>query len=228
MILKVPSKEVFLTVKPSRIALVGHAGSGKDYIASLLPGFQRVAFGDPIRYVVMVIRGGYLPLATTMLEQLSGGQISRTALRSVVGRIAALPRESAKDRLALQELGTTINRILGGVWVSAGLKKASSLDRVVFTDVRRVMEFEKLQEAGYLMVGVYVGEGTRFSRLNERDGVSLKEFESMLEHPAEKEINTLIARCDKVLTNDPYITGSLCLQKEIENLLIGEEVKRCR
>lgn len=147
-----------------KIALIGKAGSGKDYVAEHLVfhyGFQRFAFADELKKVAFQL----------FPEAFSNGQ---------------------KPRKLLQELGQKMRELDEEVWIRALMRqlKHKKPERVVVTDVRQTNEYIALMRAGFVMVKIDARDEVRLERLNRRgDRFTLDD----LNHETERIIDSLPA-----------------------------------
>lgn len=130
----------------SKIGLVGHAGSGKDTVAAHLAhrGFERVAFADPVRSVLLSVN----PLITR----------EGLRLRDVVEAQGwdTAKRQLPEVRELLQGLGAGVRDSLGeSVWLDHALRRLDTLSGpVVVTDVRYHNEALALRSRGFFLVWV--------------------------------------------------------------------------
>jgi len=160
----------------SKIGLIGHASCGKDTVAARLAhhGFERVAFADPVRSILMHMN----PLIT------SDGLRLRDAVDAY--GFDAAKRRFPVVRELLQGLGEGVRASLGeSVWVDRAMRRLDTLsDRpVVVSDVRYRNEANALRSRGFTLVVV------------QRPGVGPANG-----HPSETNIPVELA--DAVLLND--------------------------
>lgn len=126
----------------NKIALIGKAGSGKDYVAEHLfihCGFKRYAFADELKNI-----------ASRLFPQaFEGGK---------------------KPRRLLQELGQKLREIDKDVWVRALMRQLQHDKpvRAIVTDVRQANECEALQKAGFVLVKIVARDEIRLERMNLR------------------------------------------------------------
>jgi dephospho-CoA kinase len=126
------------------VGLSGYAQSGKDTVANHLVehyGFTRIAFADSIREALYRLNPS-LP----DVPDLPG-----VTLKSAVDSMGweFVKNISPHTRALLQRFGTEVARDLWDedFWVDLAMKKASSLDKVVITDVRYPNELEAILKA---------------------------------------------------------------------------------
>lgn len=130
------------------IGLCGAAGSGKDTVASMLTGFYRVAFADPLYEMVSIVTG-LLP------EDLQDREVKEQE----IDWIGKSPRQM------LQTLGTEWGRdtISQSLWIDIGMRRIERLladgRNVVVTDVRFDNEAAAIKAAGGEVWKVLRGEG---------------------------------------------------------------------
>lgn len=131
------------------IGLVGYAGAGKDAAAEALvaQGWQRVAFADPLRKMLLAI-DPYIP-----------AQVSSSA--RVSGFVAAMGWAKAKQhpevRRLLQAIGTeAVRNIIGpNTWTDLARKSiCESTNSIVVTDVRFANEADMLRSMGGLLIRI--------------------------------------------------------------------------
>jgi len=148
----------------NKIALIGKAGSGKDYVAEYLflhCGFQRFAFADELKKVAFQL----------FPEAFNNGQ---------------------KPRKLLQELGQKMRELDEEVWVRALMRQLDykKPKRVVVTDVRQENEYSALAKAGFVMVKIVARDEVRLERMNMRgDRYTLDD----LNHETERIVDSLPA-----------------------------------
>lgn len=130
------------------IGLCGAAGSGKDTVASMLTGFYRVAFADPLYEMVSIVTG-------LLTEDLQDREIKEQE----IDWIGKSPRQM------LQTLGTEWGRdtISQSLWIDIGMRRIERLlaegRNVVVTDVRFDNEAAAIKAAGGEVWKVLRGEG---------------------------------------------------------------------
>lgn len=135
---------------PRLIGLAGYAQSGKDTVASRLPGAVRIALADPIRSALLALNP-LLPGPVRLVE----------ALESVSGDWEALKRNPAirdEFRRLMQAMGTEVgrNQIAERLWLDKAteqLKKVAPAP-VVITDIRFTNEAQWLQQMGGYLIEV--------------------------------------------------------------------------
>lgn len=224
---KRPHKEI-APVEPidfSKIAFVGQMGAGKDYVAKLLRGHFRVAFGDPIRLICNCIRNKDYMFALSISKSLFPSNWFKN-IESHLDTIIANAKKiikTVKDREILQYLGTEYRKTKGDVWITYGILKTLTEKKVVVTDCRRRNELDALREAGFILIYVYADYGTRRNRIMTRDHITENEFIKLSNHEAESEIVGLGDLCDFVINNSQY---SESVQYQLSNILNGKVSKR--
>jgi hypothetical protein len=123
------------------IALSGRAGSGKDTVASMIPGAVRMSFAEPLKRFCMEVFGW-------TEAQVFGP----SELRNVPDpRYVRHTGELLTPRHALQTLGTEWGRGCSeDVWAQLGVRRAlaSPADVVVITDCRFVNEARAVRSVG--------------------------------------------------------------------------------
>lgn len=147
---------------PLKIALIGEAGSGKDYIAMMLRlhyGFTSVAFADPVR----AIAHDYHP------DRYGDG--------------------TKKDRQLLIDIGMSHRAIDADVWVHYMANRIYGMTRdVVVTDARLPNEFDFLREDGFIFVRVHAPVYIRMARMKARGDVAQ---DAALSHVTERMYDTV-------------------------------------
>lgn len=156
----------------AKIALIGEAGSGKDFIAEMMIAyfdFKRYAFADPIKRI-----------ASEYFPELYGDG-------------------SAKNRELLISIGESFRGIYADVWVDYMVEAMdrNNYERVVVTDVRRQNEYDALRAAGFVFVRIKTTAETRNRRIAARGDVPQPEA---LKHETERLYDTF--DCEFVLDND--------------------------
>ena len=189
--------------------LCGEICSGKDTFAELLPHFHRLAFGDEIGLVcrnlrVNGVRGAYLQLSK--LFEVTPPNILRN-----LELFRRIPKDEPKERLLKQELGTWCREQDDNIWIRRVQEQCIGKDNIVITDVRRKSEFDAFPE--YISVFIDATLETRMKRLRKRDGSA---DETMFQHKAEREIQSLRSRCDFIVENNGTREE---LQEKIEEIL---------
>lgn len=126
--------------KPTRIALLGRAGSGKDTLAGyaiLYYDFRALAFADELKRHAYALFGGY---------------------------------DREKPRALLQRFGGMCREIDDEVWVRALMRNVElERDKpIVVTDCRHWNEYEALKNAGFTFVRVEAPESQRIQRMTDR------------------------------------------------------------
>lgn len=176
----------------TKIGLIGHAGCGKDTVATRLAhhGFERVAFADPVRSILMHMN----PLIA------DDGLRLRDAVDAYGFDVAK--RRFPVVRELLQGLGEGVRTALGeSVWIEHALRRLDALSGpVVVTDVRYYNEALALRSRNFLLVWV------------QRPGVGPANG-----HPSETNIPVELA--DAVLLNDGNLSE---LHARVDALVYGE------
>lgn len=136
------------------LGLVGFAGSGKDTVADILCeeyGYDRIAFADPLRRILMRLDPNVPYYDTTGYGPYS----------SYVRRVGyERAKKNPHVRQLLQRLGTECGReVLGeDVWVNHALDRADELGdqgqfNIAFTDCRFDNEVEAIRDReGYIIL----------------------------------------------------------------------------
>ena len=156
----------------TKIALIGEAGSGKDFIAELMVGyfgFKRYAFADPIK----TIAAEYFP-------HLYGDG-------------------SVKNRKLLIGIGESFRELYSEVWVDYLISEIdrTNPERIVVTDVRRQNEYEALKADGFVFVRIKTTAEKRMERMKRRgDDIQM----DALSHVTEQLYDTF--DCEFVLDNE--------------------------
>lgn len=125
-----------------KIALIGEAGSGKDFIAGLLVDyfdFKRYAFAD---------------------------EVKRTAKRLFPDEYG---NDSVKNRQLLIDIGMSMRHIDPYVWVDFLIDEMEEYPgNIVVTDTRLGNEYHTLKHAGFTIVRVNALPSVRASRIAKR------------------------------------------------------------
>lgn len=163
------------------IGIVGKAGSGKDTVATMIPGAKRFSFADPLKELCAEVFEWEEQLwgpselrneedlhyrflscwayARTRLERVGGPWLESIGLDAKAhwpGLLAWFEKLRAQGTLsprqALQPLGTEFGRAIDqDLWARAGVRLASAVPLAVFTDCRFVNEAEAIRAAGGLV-----------------------------------------------------------------------------
>lgn len=178
------------------IMLIGHSGSGKDCIHSLLPGYHRIALADPIRTIVSILRdrgvGAAFAYSTGLL-----GEHTPDDLMYILRFYSQIPRTS-KEKSLLQGIGTYFVSCKDDIWINQAITAIQG-DNNIITDIRRHSEFNTFKSMGFHSIYVECREDLRIQRLTMRDG----EYNaSSARHPAETEVTSLKELCDSVVVNE--------------------------
>jgi hypothetical protein len=129
------------------IAIAGAPNAGKDTMANYLVetySYTRVSFADPIRSIIYNTFNLNMSLMrdrayeSTPLIELGGLTIKAT----------------------LQKVGKTFTDISDSVWVDIPFRELNLTNRIVFADVRRTIELEKISRAGGVLVYVHSNRPT--------------------------------------------------------------------
>lgn len=153
--------DVVAALEPRRrpaqvLGLTGYSGSGKDQIGRVLVhayGFERMAFADPIREVLLQTNPDIEDAVRTGTLILPG---KKYCLRDIVamkgwGYAKSLP----EVRGMLQRLGEAGRGALGqGVWLEALFGRLRPGRKYVITDVRYYNEFARILHEGGSVVRV--------------------------------------------------------------------------
>ncbi|GAA2321953.1 hypothetical protein GCM10010149_88820 [Nonomuraea roseoviolacea subsp. roseoviolacea] len=124
-----------------RVGVHGYAGSGKDTFADALVEnyeFTKIAFADPLRDILidtnpmLMVEDGQPVYLADVVSTL--GWSEAKALYPDIRRMMVALGQSAKGRLHQR------------VWLNHALARAEGLDRVVFSDVRYMVEATTLKE----------------------------------------------------------------------------------
>jgi dephospho-CoA kinase len=193
-------------------ALVGEIGSGKDTVASMIPGYIRKAFGDPIRLVARNLRVNGVEAAYCQLCEMFKRNPPKD-LRRILEEFKNIPQVDQKDRLLLQTLGTYCRENDDLIWVRQVTNGLSKDNNYVVTDVRRPTEFIEMCKKDFVMVYILSDIDLCVERVEKRDGsVNIEAFY----HKAEADIKNLRTLCDITIDN----TGSLQkLASQVSDLL---------
>lgn len=147
-----------------KIALIGHARSGKDFIGNYLGiwyGHTRLAFADPMKKIA---------------QDLFPDEF-----------------KSGKPRELLQWFGETVRTRDPDVWIKHLLRRVEILegmnyDRFVITDLRLPNEHTALIDAGFTIIKVQASEEVRMKRMEAAGDV----FNSQdLQHSTESYVDKL-------------------------------------
>lgn len=142
--------------KPVKIALIGSAGSGKDFIADILSNhfdFDRYAFADEVK------------------------RIAKRLFPEEYGN------DSVKNRQLLIGVGMGMREIDPWVWVDYLIDEMkSNTGNIVVTDTRFQNEYWALKNAGFVFVRVNASAEVRAARIEKRGDIS---FVSFSEHESE-------------------------------------------
>ena len=116
------------------IGFIGYPGTGKDAIAQRLVelyGFERIAFGDPVKYMLLEIDPTYLKNY------------------GVLDRLKREGREFTREKL--QNLGQCMRDLDSDHWIRA-VEKLGIPQRAVFSDIRYPNELAYVQRncGGYI------------------------------------------------------------------------------
>lgn len=130
--------------KGQLVGLSGRAGSGKDTVADMLDGYERVSFAEPLKAIAADIN----PMI---------GEVRLRHLLDHFGWDEA--KRHPEVRGLLQRLGSSARKHLDqGVWVRPAMQKADRLLKdgvnVVITDMRHVNEAEAVAKRGGLVVRI--------------------------------------------------------------------------
>lgn len=187
------------------VALVGHAGSGKDTVAQMMPA-QRIAFADTLKHICKQV-------FDFSVDQLWGPSEHRNAPDARYTREDGQP---LTPRFALQTLGTEWGRRCHpDIWAIAGIRQASIVcdyegKNVVITDCRFVNEARIVKQYG--------GEVWRVVR----PGVRLTGEAAAHPSEVEQDSREMDALVDAAIFND----GSLDdLRREVERLCEARGVR---
>lgn len=144
-VIQIPESSSTNTVntKLRKIALIGEAGSGKDFVANYLMenyDFVRLAFADKVKSIA--------------------ADLFPTAYSS-----------DKKPRELLQAVGTKMREIDPEVWIRTVVRKVSDSQPYVVTDLRMPNEYEALKNEGFTFIRLLTSEETRMKRLRARGDV---------------------------------------------------------
>lgn len=139
-----------MTNKPVKLAIVGEAGSGKDFIAEMLCdyfGFRRFAFADEVRWV------------------------SERYFSEAYGD------PSHKNRQILIDVGMKMREIDPYVWVDWLMDEMADYDgNIVVTDTRMPNEYWTLRQAGFKFIRITASPETCMDRIRKRGDVPNETF----------------------------------------------------
>lgn len=190
------------------IIICGEICSGKDELASLLPGVK-LAFAEDFKNICKLLRIGNVGRATELMSEYFGIH-TPSNLKEKLMEFSRYPTELGKDRRLYQDIGMWSRSVYPNVWTNA-LKSKIKSNAVVITDCRFHNELDAFPE--FYSVYVDASEEVRRERMIKRDG-EIKE--DSLSNPAESEVMSLKERCKYVIVNN----GSLQeLQLEVNILL---------
>jgi len=184
--------------------ICGEMGAGKDFVAELMGGYIRKAFGDEIRVAAKNLRVNGAPSAFDQLCKMFDNKPPRD-LAQKLKEFRNIPQTDAKDRKLLQALGTYCRLHKDMIWVDSVLNAISPDNEYVVTDCRRHAEFDALKAKGFVMIYVEADLSIRKQRLIDRDG---SYDEAAFSHVSEAEINELMPRCDWILVNEGTALGA--------------------
>lgn len=151
--------------KPILLALNNHiAGSGKDSVADYLVekhGFRKYSLSEGIYEVAYNIFG--------------------------------VPNGTKPPRKLLHHIGESLREYDILIWIKRMLAKIEQEghDRIVVTDVRKLLEHAYLAELGYYNVKVYCDEETAMKRVSGRDGVNADLSSKTHNSPLESQLRSI-------------------------------------
>lgn len=178
------------------LMLIGHSGSGKDCIHSLLPKYHRIALADPIRNIVKTLRDRGVGAAFAESIAILGDSAPND-LMYILRFYSQIPRTS-KEKAVLQGIGMYFVECQDDVWIKQGQAKIIKGSNVI-TDIRRLSEFNHFKSLGFRSIYVECPEELRVQRLHQRDGGY---NESSAKHKSESEIESLKPLCNSIVTNN--------------------------
>jgi dephospho-CoA kinase len=208
-----------------RVGFMGKMGAGKSTAAKYLVdeySFTKASLATPVKEIGKVKDRPedewlqslkdwsriLLPESAYDQELLIGGTLRDDLVWAWVQDL----RRSKSRRELLQRIGTDSGRAISStIWVNY-LRRYLPDGDLVIDDVRFISEVEALRDLGFIMVRIDLGEESRRSRLEERDG----SFDASTQgHASETELATF--EPDAVLSNN----GSLEMLKQSLVSLIG-------
>ncbi|MDT8900898.1 AAA family ATPase [Anaeroselena agilis] len=187
-----------------KIGLIGRICSGKDTVGEVLIktlGYQRFAFGDPIRSVYQVyLDGGWQPAFELLC--LYSDTIARFTTTATTFKDIA--NSSPTRREFLQKVGTWARQLDDDIWVRTTFRQLPYLVQgygvgAVCTDVRRRREYEVLRDAGFKFIHVTAPEAIRRERMLARDASA---DTSVFGHVSEQEIDEIGKMAHATVEND--------------------------
>lgn len=134
--------------RPRLIGLVGYARAGKDTVAGMMPGFERVGFADALKELLREVN----PEVSHSYDKYAPPDRMdyQTALRT---NGADWVKDNTNARDYMVRLGRGVRDILGAdTWLNVGMAKADALladgENVVITDVRYLNEAQAIVDRG--------------------------------------------------------------------------------
>ena len=143
----------------NKLALIGIAGSGKDYIAKTLP-HHRVAFADPLRELC-------ISLFPDLAQYTSDDKKDQL-----------IPHYGLTARQIWIKISKTVREVDDNIWINRTVDKITRLGetQIVVTDCRTLTEFTILNALGFHTVWIDNPKNTK--PLNQYD----KENTMLLKH----------------------------------------------
>lgn len=134
----------FAPREPRLIGLIGYARAGKDTVAGMMPGFERVGFADALKELLREIDP-----AVSVNRNMIPTRYS--ILLRTKGQDWVKDNTNARDYMV--RLGRGVREVLGkDTWLNVGMAKADALladgENVVITDVRYLNEAQAIVDRG--------------------------------------------------------------------------------
>lgn len=122
----------------SNIALIGMAGSGKDFLAAHLVKelqYTRVAFADPLRRTCAAIFD---------LDEWQSDELKDTII----------PKYGKSARQIWLDMSATIRSIDNDIWINQTVDEISEYDKVIISDCRTENEMKVLRDLGFTFIWI--------------------------------------------------------------------------
>ena len=137
-----------------------------------------------------------------------------------------VPEEQRPKREMLHHIGESLRKIDPLLWINYTLNKIEKegKDRILITDVRKLMEHAYLKELGWTHFMVYCDPSTAIGRAVERDGNDNVDENLMLDSELENQLrplkNTMI-----VVDNNNSLDNTFCqLDRIVKDEILKEEL----
>lgn len=179
----------------NNIILVGKAGSGKDTVAAMFTGYNRISFAFRLKQLIAISHNFNLKCGIHFIVANTG--IYDSHMNSLL-EYAIDNYDKVTKRHLMQVVGQGFRDIDPDFWINWAkqdifqIRNDNNIDKFIVTDCRYENELNAFKD--YTSIYIHCPNDLRMERLKKRDGHSLS-----LNHVSELGVSSLQSKCDYFL-----------------------------